>query len=161
MTTFIILNQLSNLNYIKEFWAQLIYNNDTNRTLTIPTSFKSWIKKEITSNEDKWSHFPSRLTYLFAFIRSNYWDHLFLNFFILWLLIVIFVGDGWAAKYSPIPLSLGQGVVLIPIVAMLITQLIPFLGTIYFTHYCNDLVHYSAQVNMLHWVRFSSLIINK
>ena len=53
MTTFIILNQLSNLNYIKEFWAQLIYNNDTNRTLTIPTSFKSWIKKEITSNEDK------------------------------------------------------------------------------------------------------------
>jgi hypothetical protein len=120
--------------------------------LVIPSSYKSWIKKEIAVFESKWSQYPSRLVYALAIIRSNRWDQWFLNFFLLWLLMVIFILDGWASKYSPVPLTIEEGIVLLPLVAMLLCQAVPLIGTIYFTHYCNDLVQYSASENILHWV---------
>ena len=127
--------------------------NPTSRELKIPDNFDSWIKNEIADTVDHWFRFPSRLTYLFAFIRSNNWDQWFINFFIFWLCLAIFVGDGWAAKYAPFQLNMQSELIIIPIIAMLICQIVPFLGTIYYMNYCYDLVHYSAKINFSQWVR--------
>ena len=126
---------------------------NTSRELKIPDNFDSWIKNEIADTVDQWFRFPSRLTYLFAFIRSNNWDQWFINFFIFWLFLAIFIGDGWAAKYVPFQLNMQNELLMLPIIAMLICQIIPFLGTIYYMNYCYDLVHYSAQINFSQWVR--------
>lgn len=139
-----------------EYWAQLILN-DENRTLRVPSNFKSWLKADIASKEDKWAEFPVRLVKIFSFITSNRWDQWFNNFFILWLLIVIFVSDGWAAMYGPMLHSVGEGIALLPIFAMMITQLVPFFGTIYFIHHCNDLVHYSASISFGKWAFAAAL----
>lgn len=118
----------------------------------MPSNFKSWVKADIASKEDKWAEFPVRLVKIFHFVNSSKWDQWFINFLIIWLLIVIFVSDGWAAKYFPILQDVGQGIALLPIFAMLVTQLVPFLGTIYFLNYCYDLVHYAASISFGKWV---------
>jgi hypothetical protein len=110
------------------------------------------VKADIASKEDKWAEFPVYLAKFLSLITSSRWDHWFCNFFILWFLIVIFVSDGWAAKYGSILHGVGDGIALLPIFAMMITQLVPFIGTIFFIHYCYDLVHYSASITFGRWV---------
>lgn len=99
-------------------------------------------------------HYPRKHVWIFGFIRSHYWDQLYLNLFLIWLVLIIALVDGWAKTYAPMLISLNanNNLLLLPPVFMLICQVIPLVGIIYYMHYGYDLVHYLASVQFQTWV---------
>ena len=101
-------------------------------------------------------HYPTIFVYLFAFIRTNRWDQWYLNFFLLWLILVIVFTDGWVNQLAPIvnTYNTNNNLLQIPLAIMLVTQIIPFFGSLFFVHFCNDLMHLIASKNFQQWVSF-------
>ena len=86
------------------------------------------------------------------FSSTVHWDQRYLNLFLLWLLLMIFIRDGWAMSYIPSILPLLESIMLLPLYLMMITQLIPIVGAIYYVNRCNDMVRYLASKNFGDWV---------
>jgi hypothetical protein len=101
-------------------------------------------------------HYPKVLVVLFAWIRSNRWDHWYLNLFLIWMALVIAFTDGWVTKFVPFlnAFNSNNSLLQIPLVLMLVTQVIPLFGTVFFVHFGNDLVRLIASKNFQEWVTF-------
>lgn len=134
-----------------EYWKQLLPNKGSRRPL--PKAFVSWKSKEIAEVNEE-ANYARFYTYSFNFLRSRMWDQWCINLFIVWLLLVIFFVDGWAESLAPSVASMNEGnqILIIPPFLMFITQLIPFVGMLYFISNCNDLVHFRAVKEMGSWV---------
>ena len=132
------------------YWMQLLPNRGKR---PLPKAFKSWVAKEI-ADVNATANFPKVYLYGFKFICSGLWDQRFLNLFILWIILLIIYLDGFAALYAPmlITLNAGNQILMLPPLLMFVTQVIPFLGTLYFATHCNDLVQYLAVKNIGSWV---------
>lgn len=104
-------------------------------------------------------HYPRKHVWIFGFVRSQLWDQWYLNFCLLWLVLLIAFVDGWAKAYAPmlIQLNAGNQLLMLPPVFMLICQVIPLLGTVYYMHFGYDLVHFLASVHFQTWVSFPRL----
>lgn len=135
-----------------QYWIQLKKNKKPRK---LP-DFISWIGKEFaTVNESE--NYSKRYILLFAIIKTSFWDHLYINFFIIWWILLIFYYDGWAMKYVPIAITLNANntILLLPPLFMFLSQLIPLFGTIYFINNCNDLVKFLATTEMGRWVSYN------
>ena len=154
-----------------EYWVELL---KTKARRTVPKGFVSWIKSYRKDGEDenKDDQFPQSTTQLVKFVKSIYWDHMYLGLFLLWLLVLIYVKDGWADKFAP-PSAGGvsakdapAGSMLIPIIFMLLSQIVPTLGMVYCVARCNDLTkHLAAKVvkgdpSFGHWA-FTSVLVGQ
>lgn len=106
------------------------------------------------------SVYPKFHQSLLKFVTSNYWDQLYLNFFILWLLLIIFVVDGWADSVAPFILNFNFGNIFFigPPLLMFLTQIPPLCGTIFLMHYGNDLMHHVAGEHFQSWAFVSCLL---
>lgn len=113
----------------------------------------SWLAREI-GILNSGSQFPAVYIRAFRFLTSRYWDQLYFNFFLLWLVLLILVEDGWMAKFAPSVLAYNSNGLFItaPPLLMLVTQIFPLLGTVYFVHNCNDMVHFLASKDFQTWV---------
>lgn len=139
-----------------EYWKALLPNRGPRRPL--PKSFVSWKSREIADVNEE-ANYARVYLYGFNFIRSGTWDQRFLNLFIIWLLLIVFFVDGWAETLAPsvATMNAGNQILVIPPFIMFITQLIPFLGMLYFISNCNDLVHFKAVKEMGTWVSLNIL----
>lgn len=139
-----------------EYWLKLLPNRGPRRPL--PKAFISWRSRELASINEQ-ANYHRIHTMLFNIISSKNWDHRYINLFILWILLIIFIVDGWADSLAPflVDLNAGNQLLAIPPLLMFITQIIPFLGMIYFITHCNDLVHYRAVKEIGSWVSHSSI----
>jgi hypothetical protein len=133
-----------------EYWLALL-NNRGKRAL--PSGFKSWMSKEIATEHES-DNYPMFYNFLFNVCSSLNWDHRTLNLFFIFLLLIIALYDGWAAKYVPQLVSANSNDQLLVFLSlgMFICQLIPPLGLYYLTHYCNDLVRFRATMDFQNWV---------
>lgn len=132
------------------YWLALL-NNRGKRVL--PSGFKSWMSREIATDHEG-DNYPLLYTFLFNVSSSLNWDHRTLNLFIIFLLLIIALYDGWAAKYVPqlVDANSGDQLLVFLSLGMFICQLIPPVGMWYLTHYCNDLVLFKATLNFQSWV---------
>jgi hypothetical protein len=113
----------------------------------------SWVSKEIRMSSEE-SLYPSIFVNLFRLIRSNWWDQVYLNLFIVFLLLLVLLRDGWAELLLPSLVAMQDSILLYPLLGMLVCAGIPCLGTAYYTHYCNDLVLLRASIDFQQWVSF-------
>lgn len=99
-------------------------------------------------------HYPAAFVWAFAAVRSNRWDHWYLDLLLLWLLLLVAFEDGWVASYAPslAASNANNALLQLPLALMLVTQVLPLFGTIFFTHFCNDLVQHVASLNFQEWV---------
>lgn len=115
-----------------------------------PKEFESWIQKEMQLDDEltkyHWWHKSG-----FNFIKSARWDHFMLNLFMIVLLV------GAAAELDLIETSLSVLIMTYLSILMFVSQLIPFVGTFYFTCNCNDLVRFMASLDFAKWAFASCL----
>lgn len=146
-----------------EYWLQLL---KTKVRRQVPKGFVSWVKsvKKVDDDDNLDDQFPSSTTQLVKFITSVVWDRIYLGMFLLWLLVVIYIQDGWADKY-PLPSAGGvsakdapAGTMLIPVIFMMLSQVVPTVGVIYCVARCNDLTKYLASKNFGDWA-FTSVLV--
>lgn len=99
-------------------------------------------------------YYPKPFVWAFAFIRSNRWDQWYLNWLLLFFVMIIFFTDEWAKIFAPFLLTMNDNnqLLMIPLALMLVCQVIPLFGTIFFVHFCNDLVRLIASQNFQQWV---------
>ena len=138
------------------YWRNLL---DINGSRPLPDDHIPWIARELVEG-DEYSQFPSRLINIFHFIKSRRWDQLYIDFFILWILLIIYIAEDIDAKFNlnlSVYISINSIYLLVPPVIMLFTQLIPLLGTVFYVHFCNDLVHYFARSTFSQWVIFFNI----
>eukprot|EP01039_Chlorochromonas_danica_P005381 gene5381-5919_t len=131
----------------------------------VGSQVKSWIAETIRETNDE-VNYPQGWVRLFRFVRSNRWDHLYLNAWIIFLILTIIFYDGYIASALPTNLSVRALVVewewqsrllSYPLYVMLASALIPCLGTAYFVHYANDLARYVAATDCQNWA-FASIL---
>lgn len=142
----------------QQYWVELQQNRGRR---PLPKGFSGWIAKEFeTTNE--LSTFPYIYRLFFSIVKHRFWDQMYLNFFILWLILIVFFYDGWAAQFAPflIPFNAGNQLLMIPPFLMFLTQLFPIIGALYFTNYCYDLVHFLAARDFQKWVRLCSVLVH-
>uniref|UniRef100_A0A7S0SVQ4 Uncharacterized protein n=1 Tax=Chromulina nebulosa TaxID=96789 RepID=A0A7S0SVQ4_9STRA len=88
---------------------------------------------------------------MFNFFTSQRWDQWYLNFFLVYILLEI-IGD---SKYhNRIPTTVRY----VPLAFMIVTQLVPTIGTTYMMWRCYDLMHLMATKTFGKWA-FASVII--
>jgi hypothetical protein len=107
----------------------------------------SWVAHQLRSTDD-WHLFPSSYAKLHFALRSKKWDYWYLNFLLLWVVLLLFSLDG------KLPFSYDHPLLIVCLVFMLLTQIPPVLGILYFIHFCNDMVLYDASVTFGEWVSF-------
>lgn len=134
-----------------EYWRQLLPNKGTRRPL--PKSFKSWKMRELAIMNGQDMYNKSHLKN-FAFISSANWDHRSINVFIVWMILIIFYGDGYALNTYErlITYNAANQILAVPPLLIFIFQLIPFLGMLYYITHRNDLVHFRAITDIGKWV---------
>jgi len=139
-----------------QYWQQLTKNTRPRR---LPTHFRSWVQKQVDAVNER-DAFPTSSLRFFGVVKSSFWDQLYLNFFVLWWLLIVFYGDGWASKVAPMTTSLNKNnaILLLPPVLMFASQLLPLLGTLYSINYCNDMVRFLATSEITSWVRVSCIM---
>lgn len=142
-----------------EYWSNIIAQGKFKRVA--PEGFKQWVYKDRNLNKEI-DNYPSRYVLLLNIVRSPYWDQLYLNMMILFLLLTVYFYDGYAERYGSssslgLALILPETVIIVPLVFMFIFQLVPFLGILYFVAYCNDLTHLRAAQNFGDWAFVSVL----
>ncbi len=103
---------------------------------------------------DEIHYYPKPFVWVFAFVRSNRWDHWYLDFMLLFLALVIIFTDGLAENYVPmlVTLNANNNLLMVPLALMFVCQVIPLFGTVFFVHFCNDLVRLIASNNFQQWV---------
>eukprot|EP01032_Pedospumella_encystans_P009840 gene9840-11553_t len=133
-----------------EYWMKLLPNRGPRRPL--PKAFVSWKSKEIAMVNEEANYYRI-YSIMFNIVKSKSWDHRYINLFIIWILLIVFFVDGWAESMAPflIDLNTGNQLLAVPPFLMFITQLVPFLGMMYFITHCNDLVHYRAIKEIGSW----------
>eukprot|EP01031_Cornospumella_fuschlensis_P042829 gene42829-52332_t len=124
---------------------------------------KQWkIKKKKGGNqetalfENEELNYPQKIVKLFKVLCSNRWDHLYLDCLLLFLILVVFFLDGWAALIGMDALQ--DSILTYPLIGMIVCAGTPCMGIVYYTHYCNDLVLFLASVNFNHWAFPACLI---
>lgn len=139
-----------------DYWLKLLPNRGPRRPL--PKAFVSWKSRELASVNEQANYYRIHIV-LFNIVKNKNWDHRYINLFIVWILLIIFFVDGWADNLAPflVEYNTGNQILAIPPFLMFITQLIPFLGMLYFITHCNDLVHFKAVKEIGTWVSISSL----
>lgn len=150
-----------------EYWLELL---KTKARRTVPKGFISWIKSYKKDGEDDNidDQFPQSTTQMVKFITSIYWDRVYLGLFLIWLLVLIYIQDGWADKYAP-PSAGGvsakdapSGSMLIPIIFMVLSQIVPTIGVIYCVARCNDLTkHLAAKNSQFGKWAFTSVLVGQ
>ena len=142
------------------YWTELLKNKTKKLP---PLGFKSWIQREL-SKDIGLKAYPLRLAVGFKFVRHVRWDHYYINCFLLWLLLLIAVYDGYVATYAPAFILEfvypGSVFLLAPLLLMIIFQLIPIFGVVYYTVFCNDLVKYLAGSELGKWA-FCAVIVSQ
>eukprot|EP01038_Epipyxis_sp_PR26KG_P008263 gene8263-11183_t len=136
-----------------EYFIQLQTNNQ-NRERKPPPDHQSWMSQEIATDNELLNYSYS-YRILIYFFTSNKWDHLYINMFILWMLMLIAIVDKWTEKYLPL---ITPDFMVIPPIVMIISQIIPISGTIYFVCKGNDLARSIASVNFQDWAFSSALV---
>jgi hypothetical protein len=122
------------------------------------------------TSEEKFSfelnQYPRMYVRIFRFISSNYWDQLYFNFFFVFLILCFLLFDRYGRTFIPMIVSWNTDnqLVLLPLLGMFFTQLIPLFGTIFYVHFCYDLVTLLASQDIGNWVSrlflsYSSLLI--
>lgn len=119
----------------------------------MPVNHKSWVTKELKT-ENGSLNYPVFYVFILNYIKSNKWDHLYINMFIIFLLLVIAFEDEWVDTYAPVLADVNADGILyiIIIVVMLVSQVIPSVGILYYINRCNDLTKYTASVDFPAWV---------
>lgn len=126
---------------------------ENRRRRTVPVGFTSWTSQEI-AHDNELENYPFCYRVFMYFVRSNRWDQWYLNFFIIMIVLAIFFIDGWAKQFVPFidELNAGNALLALPALGMIITQVIPLIGTYFFIHMANDLVHYMGSIDLANWV---------
>lgn len=140
-----------------DYWMQIVGNRGKRIP---PPGFKSFIAKVMATDTEIYNY-PRVYAIMLHVTTSSLWDQWTMNFFILFLLLVVFIYDGYAEQFAPTLVTMngpGNSIIMLPLLAMFFCQLIPACGGFYLTHYCNDLVLYAASMNFQHWVSPSSLL---
>lgn len=133
-----------------EFYSHILRNKNKR---PLPTDFTSWKSKEI-ANVNELFNYSSFYIFTLNFVKSQRWDHWYLNFFIIWIFLMVFFLDGWAESFMPslVELNKSNQIVMIPLFLMCVTQAVPCFGIIYFVSHCHDLLHFMAQKDFGSWV---------
>lgn len=110
-------------------------------------------------------YYPKSFVWAFAFIRSNCWDQWYLNCLLIFFILIVVFSDGWVKLFAPflITLNANNNLLMIPLALMFVTQIVPLFGTVFFVHFCNDLVRLIASQNFQQWVSLiliASFVIN-
>eukprot|EP00601_Ochromonadales_sp_CCMP2298_P024262 CAMPEP_0173275086 /NCGR_PEP_ID=MMETSP1143-20121109/2791_1 /TAXON_ID=483371 /ORGANISM="non described non described, Strain CCMP2298" /LENGTH=251 /DNA_ID=CAMNT_0014211951 /DNA_START=89 /DNA_END=841 /DNA_ORIENTATION=+ len=129
------------------YWAHLLGNSGRR---PLPKGIESgWKKAEEAHAFSKYHLF------VFDFFTSLNWDQSYLNLLLLWLLVLIFFGDGWAEAVGLE--SLQAPLLVVPPLLMFLCQIVPLLSMLYFEHFWNDLVHSRGLLSMTSWAFVSAL----
>lgn len=141
-------------------------NNEPNSTLHSPyglasprnnnnekKEFLSWLEEQ-NNLKDDYYYFPKLYIYIFYIIKSVYWDYLTIILYILWLLFIVFLQDLIFTNQikNNIIVSFESLLITAPLVLIFLIQLVPFFGSLYYIHYCNDLVKYFSIKDFGNWV---------
>lgn len=131
------------------YWEELVKQNKRIRQKVDV----SWLTESEEFGEEI-QHYPYRLVLLSVFLTHNFWDHLYINLFLVFFLLIIFYQDGFAAQYAPflIGMNAGNQLLLVPFILMFLGQLVPLFGTLYLMHNCRDLMILMASVKITRWV---------
>lgn len=116
------------------------------------TKGNSWIAEKIKETNDE-LNYPPFYVHLFRIVRSQRWDQLYLNCFMVFLILSVIFFDGIAKSMLPALDAMRDTLLMIPLIFMLVSASVPCFGTAWFVHYGYDLVHYCASKDFLHWVR--------
>lgn len=119
----------------------------------------TWISEKIREENDE-VNYPQLYVQLFHIVRSNRWDQIYLDCFVIFLVLCVFFYDGIAKDIAPSIATMQSSLMMFPLIIMLICAAIPCLGTAWFVHYGYDLVHYSAAHDFQQWVRQSSIFLH-
>ncbi len=105
------------------------------------------------------SQFPSIWPKLWYFFSSAYWDQLYLNSFFIFLILCFFCVDRYGQSLVPIiaTFNANNQLLVLASLAMFVSQLIPFLGTLFFVNFCYDLLTLMASREFQHWSFVSAL----
>lgn len=131
------------------YW-NFITQRDKRRTLIDqPIDEEVVIKDTALQQEQK---FSKLLEIIFLWVVSRVWDYLYIIFFLLFLIVVSLVHD---AKQLP-PLAYDNlsnpQLPTALLVLMLLTQIVPVFGIVYFMFYHNKRTHFIAQGSFGKWV---------
>ena len=141
-----------------DYWMQIVGNRGKR---VPPPGFKSFLARAMAKDTEIYNY-PKIYTFLLKVTTSAMWDQWTINFFIIFLILIVFIYDGYARKYVPKLVTMngdGNAIIMLPALAMFLCQLIPACGGFYLTHYCNDLVLYAASNNFQHWVSILACVV--
>lgn len=144
------LSRLDRINY----WSHLLEHKERR---TIPGFFPTWVGKE-AGERSELAHHSKIAILLFKFSVSQRWDQLYLNFFLLWIILLVVFTDGIAESYLPAALSFQEIAFVAPLYLMIICQAIPILGILGFMFSNHMLVQHVAIDNIIKW-SFSAALI--
>jgi hypothetical protein len=99
------------------------------------------------------NQYPSIYYRIFQFISTSFWDQLYLNMFFLFLLLLFLTSDRYGRTIAPsiVAYNTGNQLLLLPLLFMFFSQCIPFFGTIFYIHFCYDLVNLLATRDFANW----------
>jgi hypothetical protein len=130
-----------------EYYTQLIQNNKVPYPQP-PKDYNGWISQNSATQRALEMYAP-KLKQTLRFITSPNWDYVYIYGFMLWALATGVIVDGF------VPPSLGltyqSSVLMLPIVAMILSLIVPTLGSILLIRNCNDLTRTLAQVDFISW----------
>jgi hypothetical protein len=106
-----------------------------------PSGHKSWVQRE-RDEADKVGKFPWQHVRALQFIVSKTWDYLYFVFFIIFLAVVVVQQQNLAPAFIAGNL---KSVWQIMLLLMCLCQLVPSLGSLFYVHRYNDVMHQLAQ----------------
>jgi hypothetical protein len=117
-----------------------------------PEGFAQWIRRDAAFfTSDELAKYPRIYRMLFSIIKSGYWDQMYLNLLLIYLLLILYFYGGFVEQYKSV-IDISEQVILVPPIFMFLCQFFPFFGMIFFIIRCNDLTKLKAQTEISHWV---------
>ena len=131
-----------------KYWEFLL---DHPRPPRLPHDHTGWTTQSGNSNfAEEIQNYSRSDKFLLAATVHVYWDYIYLYLFGIWILLATAYFDSLVRLYILVPLYL----LYFPLVLMLISQLIPMIGSIYLVTKCNDLTKLVASRTFGYWVTF-------
>jgi hypothetical protein len=119
-----------------DYWQYLV--NFQKREKAVPEGHKSWMRRDKQFGDIDY-HIPPSVIRPLKFMVHHYWDYSYISLFLLFLLVVVLEEH---KALSLLPKNQLSTILQLILLAMCGTQMIPFLGTLFYIHFLNDVVHY-------------------
>lgn len=132
-----------------DYWKQILQQYKVKKPLTTISLSKESLVFHDNNHDDiekEISQFSKRFVQFTKRMLSERWDHVYLNCFMIWLIIVSIIQSTYW-KYS----DYSELVIVLPLLIMFLSQLIPILCSIVIMIFHRKLIYALASINIWKW----------